>query len=253
MTAWPTYPDLHGQVAVVTGASQGIGAAIARALAYQGAVVGLMARSEDKLNRVAESIRAEGGQAFPVVADVSQGEQVQAAVQAFSRDVGPITLLVNNAGIAKDQLLLGLKPEDWHAVLAVNLSGAYWVTRVVLRDMLRVRRGSIVNISSVVALMGNPGQTNYVASKAGLIGFTKALAREVASRGIRVNAIAPGYIETEMTARLDPQVRETYRRLIPLGFFGTADDVAQVALFLLSSASRYMTGVVLNVSGGLYM
>ncbi len=250
---WPLYPDLKGQVALVTGASQGIGAAIARALGRQGAVVGLMARSGDKLEEVAAAIRAEGGRGFPLVADVSQGEAVQAAIQEFIREVGPVTLLVNNAGITRDQLLLGLKPEDWHTVLAVDLTGAYWVTRAVLRDMLKVRRGSIVNISSVVALTGNPGQTAYAAAKAGLIGFTKSLARELASRGIRVNAIAPGYIETEMTARLGEAVRAEYQKAIPLGFFGTPDDVAQATLFLLSSASRYITGTVLNVSGGLYM
>lgn len=250
---WPLYPDLKGQVALVTGASQGIGAAIARALGRQGAVVGLMARSGDKLEEVAAAIRAEGARGFPLVADVSQGEAVQAAIQEFIREVGPVTLLVNNAGITRDQLLLGLKPEDWHTVLAVDLTGAYWVTRAVLRDMLKVRRGSIVNISSVVALTGNPGQTAYAAAKAGLIGFTKSLARELASRGIRVNAIAPGYIETEMTARLGEAVRAEYQKAIPLGFFGTPDDVAQATLFLLSSASRYITGTVLNVSGGLYM
>ncbi len=250
---WPIYPDLKGQVALVTGASQGIGAAIARALGRQGAVVGLMARSREKLEEVAAAMRAEGAHGFPLVADVSQGEAVQSVVQEFTREVGPVTLLVNNAGIARDQLLLGLKPEDWHAVLAVDLTGAYWVTRAVLRDMLKVRRGSIVNISSVVALTGNPGQTAYASAKAGLIGFTKSLARELASRGIRVNAIAPGYIETEMTARLGEAVRAEYRRAIPLGFFGTPDDVAQATLFLLSSAARYITGAVLNVSGGLYM
>ncbi|GBC85492.1 3-oxoacyl-[acyl-carrier-protein] reductase FabG [bacterium HR11] len=250
---WPVYPDLKGQVALVTGASQGIGAAIARALGRQGAVVGLMARSREKLEEVAAAIRAEGARGFPLVADVSQGEAVQAAIQEFIREVGPVTLLVNNAGITRDQLLLGLKPEDWHTVLAVDLTGAYWVTRAVLRDMLKVRRGSIVNISSVVALTGNPGQTAYAAAKAGLIGFTKSLARELASRGIRVNAIAPGYIETEMTARLGEALRAEYQKAIPLGFFGTPDDVAQATLFLLSSASRYITGTVLNVSGGLYM
>jgi len=250
---WPVYPDLKGQVALVTGASQGIGAAIARALGRQGAWVGLMARSQDKLEAVAEAIRADGGRGFPLVADVAQGEAVQAVVQEFIREVGPVTLLVNNAGITRDQLLLGLKPEDWHTVLAVNLTGVYWVTRAVLRDMLKVRRGSIVNISSVVGLTGNPGQTAYAAAKAGLIGFTKSLARELASRGIRVNAIAPGYIETEMTARLSEALRAEYQKAIPMGFLGTPEDVAQAALFLLSSVSRYITGTVLNVSGGLYM
>ncbi len=250
---WPTYPDLRGQTALVTGASQGIGAAIARALAHQGVFVGLMARSVEKLERVAETIYQEGGRAAVVAADVSDEAQVRQAVQSLRQEAGPITLLVNNAGVTRDQLLLAMKPEDWETVLQVNLTGAYRVTRWVLRDMLKVKKGSIVNVSSVVALAGNPGQANYVAAKAGLIGLTKSLAREVASRGVRVNAVAPGYIETAMTAGLPEERKAAYRAQIPLGRFGTPEDVAQAVLFLLSDASAYITGAVVNVSGGLYM
>ena len=248
-----TYPDLRNQTALVTGASRGIGAAVARALARQGCRLGLLARSQDRLERLAEELAEGGAEARPLPADLERPDSVVEAVRAFSRAAGPITLLVNNAGATRDQLLLGMKPEDWEAVIRVNLTGAYHVTRWVLRDMLKARRGSIVNISSIVALSGNPGQSNYVAAKAGLLGLTKSLAREVASRGIRVNAVAPGFIETDMTAALPEEARERYRTEIPLGRFGTPDDVARAVLFLLSAASGYITGAVLNVSGGLYM
>ena len=249
----PLYPDLNGQIALVTGASRGIGAAIARALARQGATVGLLARNEKRLDSVASEIVSHGGRAFPLVADLAEPDRMIEQIRAFQADAGPITLLVNNAGVTRDQLLLGLKPADWDTVLKINLTGVYHITRHVLRDMLKQHRGSIVNISSVVALMGNPGQVNYVASKAGLIGFTKALAREVASRNIRVNAVAPGFIDTAMTADLPDETRRAYMQQIPLGRFGTPEDVAQTVLFLLSEASAYITGTVINISGGLYM
>lgn len=249
----PIYPDLNGKVALVTGASRGIGAAIAMALARQGTLVGLLARNEQQLDRVASDIVSAGGKAFPIVGDLGDPEQVIARVREFQADTGPITLLVNNAGITRDQLLLGLKPDDWEAVIRVNLTGPYHLTRHIIRDMLKVRKGSIVNISSVVALMGNPGQANYVSAKAGLIGFTKALARELASRNIRVNAVAPGFIETDMTASLPDETKETYLKQIPLGRFGLPEEVARTVVFLLSEASSYITGTVINVSGGLYM
>ncbi len=249
----PVYPDLKSQVALVTGASRGIGAAIARALACQGAIVGLLARNEERLDSIASEIVSDGGHAFPIIADLAEPDHMIERVRAFQADAGPITLLVNNAGVTRDQLLLGLKPDDWETVLNINLTGVYHITRHVLRDMLKQRKGSIVNISSVVALMGNPGQVNYVAAKAGLIGFTKALAREVASRNIRVNAVAPGFIDTAMTANLPDETRRAYMKQIPLGRFGTPEDVAQTVLFLLSEASAYITGTVINISGGLYM
>lgn len=247
------YPDLKDQNVIITGASQGIGAAIAKALAENLCRVGILARSADKLETLAETLSHINPNVYPLVADVTDPQGVQQSLVAFTQEVGPISLLVNNAGFVRDQLLLGLKPEDWNAVLDVNLTGAYHVTRLAVKDMLKLRKGSIVNVSSVVALSGNPGQSHYVAAKAGLIGFTKALARELASRNIRVNAVAPGFIRTEMTARLSEEIQSRYITQIPLGRFGEPDDVAPVVLFLLSDASRYITGTVINVSGGLYM
>ncbi len=248
-----SFPGLEGQVALVTGASSGIGEATAIALAQEGAFVGILSRSLDKLERVAEKIYNFGGRCLPLQADVSKEEEVDTALKILRDEAGPITLLVNNAGLTRDQLLLGLKTQDWETVISVDLTGAYYVTRRVIRDMLKQKRGSIVNVSSVVAFTGNPGQTHYSAAKAGLIAFTKSLAREISSRNIRVNAVAPGFIETAMTEKLPDSAKTEYLKTIPLGRFGKPEEVASVILFLLSDLASYMTGTVLNVSGGLVM
>ena len=244
---------LDGRTALVTGASQGIGEAIARRLAERGARVVLAARSEDKLEELAARIDAGGGCARPLALDVSQPETFAERLKQLPEDFAAVDILVNNAGITADNLLARMSLEDWERVLRTNLTGAYALTREVLRGMMKRRWGRIINISSVVGLMGNAGQANYAAAKAGLIGLTKSLARELGSRNITVNAVAPGYVETAMTANLPEASREELSGAIALKRLGTVDDVAWAVLYLASEEAGYVTGHALNVSGGLYI
>jgi 3-oxoacyl-[acyl-carrier protein] reductase len=244
---------LDGKTALVTGASQGIGEAIARRLAEQGARVVLAARSEDKLKDLAAYIDAGGGCARPLALDVSQPETFAERLKSLPEDFATVDILVNNAGITADNLLARMSLDDWERVIRTNLTGAYALTREVLRPMMKKRWGRIINVSSVVGLMGNAGQANYAAAKAGLIGLTKSLARELGSRSITVNAVAPGYVETAMTANLPEASREELSSAIALKRLGTVDDVAWAVLYLASEEAGYVTGHVLNVSGGLYI
>jgi 3-oxoacyl-[acyl-carrier protein] reductase len=244
---------LDGRTALVTGASQGIGEAIALRLAAQGARVVLAARNEEKLKGVAEAIAAAGGDALPWALDLAHPEGVGERLSALPADYAEIDVLVSNAGITADNLLARMSLEDWQRVLTVNLTGAFALSRELVRGMIRRRWGRIVSVSSVVGLMGNPGQANYAAAKAGLVGFTKSLARELASRSITVNVVAPGYIETEMTERLSEAVRGELTAAIPLRRIGRVEDVAAAVAYLASEEAGYVTGTVLNVSGGLYI
>ena len=244
---------VSGKVVLVTGASRGIGRAIAEALAAAGAAVVLGARDEAKLAEVVAAIVSVGGRASAVPLDVCRRESVDAALAAVLERHGRIDGLVNNAGITRDNLLLRMKAEDWEAVLSTNLTGVYHCTQAALRPMLKQRSGRIVNVTSVVGLTGNAGQANYAASKAGVIGFTKSIAREVASRAITVNAVAPGFIDTEMTAAMTDKAKEAVASSIPMGRVGKPEDVAGAILFLLSDAAAYVTGQVLGVDGGFHM
>lgn len=244
---------LEGKVALVTGASQGIGRACALVLAEGGADVVLGARNREKLEAVAEEVEVLGRKAVAVSLDVADGGSVKAAVAQALEAFGKIDILVNNAGMTRDGLLLRMKPEDWEAVLRTNLNGAYHCIRAVLPGMVKRRYGRIINITSVVAQAGNAGQANYVASKAGLIGLTKAVAVEVASRNITVNAVAPGFVATAMTEGLSDEVKEKILSGIPLGRMGTDREVACAVRFLASDEADYITGHVLNVNGGMYM
>ena len=245
--------NFDGKAALVTGAARGIGRAIALALSGKGAEVLLADLLLEPLKELQAELAQAGSMARVYAMDITSVESVAKAFWNIESDVKRVDLLVNNAGITRDGLLVRMRDEDWHAVLDTNLSGTYRVTRAVLKGMMKARFGRIVNIASVVAEMGNAGQTNYAASKAGVIGFTKSLAREVASRGITVNAIAPGYIETAMTAALDEKAKAHLKDMIPTGQLGSPEDVANAALFLLSEESSYITGQVLHVGGGLYM
>ena len=243
--------SLTGRVALVTGASRGIGRAIATRLAGCGALVLAAARGDNARGTV-ESIRAAGGLAELVALDVTDAAAGEAAVAAAVAQHGSIDVLVNNAGITRDQLMLRMKREDWDAVLATNLTSAYTLTQAVLKPMIRQRRGRIICISSVVGQSGNAGQANYAASKAGLIGFAKAVALEVASRNVTVNVVAPGMIETDMTHAIAEKAKESLLGRIPLGRLGTADEVAAAVAFLASDEAAYITGQVLAVNGGMY-
>jgi 3-oxoacyl-[acyl-carrier protein] reductase len=245
--------NLEGRVALVTGASQGIGRACALALAEAGAQVALGARNAEKLQAVAREIEAKGKQALVLPLDVSSRDSVKAAVGKVLETWGRIDILVNNAGFAKDNLALRMKPEDWDAVLRTNLDGTFHCIQAVLHGMVRQRYGRIINIASVVAQSGNAGQANYIASKAGLIGLTKAIAAEVASRNITVNAVSPGFISSAMTEGLSETVHQKVLSLIPLGRQGTAAEVAYGVRFLASDEAGYITGHVLNINGGMYM
>ena len=244
---------LEGKTALITGASQGIGRACAISLAKAGARVALAARNEDKLSEAAAEIKAAGGTAEVFAIDLASEDSIKAGAKAALARLGTIDILVNNAGITKDTLLLRMKRSDWDDVIATNLTGTFLLTQALLSPMLKARWGRIVNISSVVGETGQAGQANYAASKAGLIGFTKSLARELASRGITANVIAPGYIETAMTAVLDEKQRAAMMAQIPLGRPGSDQDIANAVCFLASEDAAYITGHVLDVNGGMYM
>lgn len=244
---------LEGRVALVTGASQGIGRACALTLAQAGARVALAARNSEKLSEVAQEITAAGGQAHVLTLDLASEESIRAGAKEVLAAMGKIDILVNNGGITRDNLMLRMKRADWDAVLGTNLTGTFLLTQAVATAMLKARFGRIINIASVVGETGQAGQANYAASKAGLIGLTKSLARELASRNITVNAVAPGFIETPMTGVLNEQQRAAMLGQIPLDRPGTPEDIANAVVFLASDHASYITGHVLDVNGGMYM
>ncbi len=244
---------LEGRVALVTGASQGIGHACALAMAGQGASVALAARNLQKLDELAQRIVAAGGKAAVFVMDVAEEEQIKSGIKAAQGHFGKIDILVNNAGITRDQLVMRMKRADWDAVLNTNLTSAYLCIQQAIGSMLKQHWGRIINITSVFGQMGQAGQANYASSKAGLIGLTMAMAREVASRNITCNAVAPGFIETGMTAVLSEEFKQNAVKMIPLGRVGTPEDIASAICFLASDEASYITGHVLNVNGGMLM
>ena len=245
--------SLKDKVALVTGASQGIGRDTALALAEAGAKVAVAARNEEKLASLVSEIAAKGGEALAVKMDVADSEQVKAGFKQVLDKFGKLDILVNNAAVTRDGLAMRMKNDDWQAVLQTNLTGAHYCIQQALATMMRARAGRIINISSVVAQMGNAGQANYVAAKAGLIGLTKAIAMEIASRNVTVNAVAPGFIETPMTDVLPDKVKEDLKTRIPLGRMGAPRDVAAAIVFLASDEAGYITGHVLDVNGGMYL
>ena len=245
--------ELKGRISLVTGAAQGIGKAIALELAAAGAAVAAGDVQFQGVERVAEEIKSTGGKALPLEMNVADMGSVRSAVEAVITEFEQIDHLVNNAGITRDNLLMRMKPEEWDSVIAVNLTGVFYCTHAVSRYMIKRRYGRIVNISSVIGQMGNPGQTNYGSTKAGVIGFTKSAARELGSRNITVNAVTPGFIKSPMTDSLSPEIRERLMKNIPLGRLGEPEDIAKIVRFLVSDDSSYITGAVINVNGGMYM
>ena len=245
--------SLKDKVAIVTGASQGIGRETALALSRAGAKVVIAARNQEKLQTLAQEITGVGGEALPIKMDVADQDQVKSAFKQVTEKFGRLDILVNNAAITRDGLALRMKAEDWDVVLRTNLTGAHFCIQQALATMMRARAGRIINISSIVAEMGNAGQANYVAAKAGLIGLTKAIAIEIASRNITVNAVAPGFIETPMTDVLSAEVKEDLKKRIPLGRMGSPSDVTAAIVFLASDEAAYITGHVLDVNGGMYL
>jgi 3-oxoacyl-[acyl-carrier protein] reductase len=245
--------ELNDKVALVTGAARGLGQAIAVKLAEAGADIALCDLNAEWVAETAEKVKAIGRRAECYGVNVAEGESVTAGIKAVEKDFGKIDILVNNAGITKDGLIMRMSEEDWDAVLNVNLKGAFLCTKAVMRGMMKQRSGTIVNIASVIGLMGNAGQANYAASKGGLISFSKTVAKELSSRNIRCNAVAPGFIRTAMTEALDEEVQNKMKEIIPLSRFGEPEDVANVVLFLAGDASSYVTGQVISTCGGMVM
>ena len=245
--------DFNGQVGLVTGGTRGIGRAIAEGLAAKGVNVVVAGRNIEAAREVAASLSIQGVKALGIRLDVANSGEVEEAFDRIRKEFDRIDILVNNAGITKDGLLMRMKEEAWDSVIDTNLKGVFLCCREGIKDMARQRYGRIVNITSVAAFMGNPGQANYSASKAGIVGLTKTVAREYAGRGVTVNAVAPGFIETAMTDVLPENVKEEMKKLIPLGRFGTVEDIAKAVVFLASPESGYITGQVVHVNGGMYM
>ncbi|HET9679646.1 MAG TPA: 3-oxoacyl-ACP reductase FabG [Gammaproteobacteria bacterium] len=244
---------LNGEIALVTGASRGIGKAIAQALGNAGATVIGTATSDKGAAAIGDYLKADGFNGVGQVLNVADSDSVTDVLKTVEKEFGPISILVNNAGIARDNLLMRMKEDEWQEIINTNLSSIYRTSKAVLRGMMKARKGRIINIASVVGLVGNPGQANYCAAKAGILGFTKSLAREVGSRGITANTVAPGFIDTDMTRALPEAQRDELLAQVPLGRLGRADDIAQAVLFLASPVAAYITGETLNVNGGMYM
>jgi 3-oxoacyl-[acyl-carrier protein] reductase len=242
---------LEGEIALVTGASRGIGAAIADELAAMGATVIGTATSENGAKAIGERLAANGGHGR--VLDVTDGAAVEGLIDAIGKEFGAVSVLVNNAGITRDQLLMRMKDEDWQAIIDTNLTSVYRTSKAVMRGMMKARKGRIISIASVIGLTGNPGQANYAAAKAGIIAFSKSLAREIGSRGITVNVVAPGFIDTDMTRALPEESKQALLGQIALGRLGEASDIAKAVGFLASPAAAYITGETLHVNGGMYM
>ena len=242
---------MQGEIALVTGASRGIGAAIADELAAQGATVIGTATSDSGAAAIGERLAAHGGHGRML--NVTDGASIDALIDGIGKEFGAVSILVNNAGITRDQLLMRMRDEDWQAILDTNLTSVYRASKAVMRGMMKARKGRIISIASVVGVTGNPGQSNYAAAKAGIIAFSKSLAREIGSRGITVNVVAPGFIDTDMTRALTEEQRQALLGQIALGRLGAPDDIAQAVLFLASPAASYITGETLHVNGGMYM
>jgi 3-oxoacyl-[acyl-carrier protein] reductase len=244
---------LKGQIALVTGASRGIGAAIAKALAENGATVFGTATSAQGAEKITEALKQVSNTSKGLVLDVNDSNQIETALKSISEQCGDVSILVNNAGITKDTLLMRMSDEDWNSVISTNLTSVFRMSQAVLRPMMKARAGRIINISSVVGHMGNPGQANYCATKAGVTGFTKSLAKELGSRNITVNCIAPGFIDTDMTRELSEDQRNGLLQHIPLGRLGEDKDIAAAVVFLASPSASYITGETIHVNGGMYM
>ncbi|MDD4277442.1 MAG: 3-oxoacyl-[acyl-carrier-protein] reductase [Candidatus Cloacimonetes bacterium] len=245
--------ELTEQIVVITGSARGIGFAIAQRFASALATVIIIDLNAELVDKAVKSLRDQGGKAFGYIGNVTDGKMIEELFAQIVKEHGPIDTLINNAGITRDNLMLRMKEEEWQLVMDINLKGTFICTQKVFKHMMKARQGSIINIASVIGLMGNAGQANYAASKGGMIAFTKSCAKEFSSRNVRVNAVAPGFIETEMTAALSEDVRASYAKVIPLGKMGTPDDVAKVCLFLASEFSSYITGQTIAVDGGLTM